>query len=85
MSPFIVEAVMPFLAMMGLGGMVLVGMKLRYQHLQRIKGGGSSAEDVKRLAETVDGLRDEVRLMREEMLSINDRVEFTEKLLERPR
>ena len=29
-------------------------------------------------------LRDEVRLMREEVLSINDRVEFTERLLERP-
>lgn len=85
MSPFLVETIMPFLAMMGLGGMVLIGMKLRYQHLQRLKGGGSSDEDVKRLAETVDGLRDEVRLMREEMLSINDRVEFTEKLLERPR
>ncbi|HSG80866.1 MAG TPA: hypothetical protein VLC48_01345 [Gemmatimonadota bacterium] len=85
MSPFLVETIMPFLAMMGLGGMVLIGMKLRYQHLQRLKGGGSSAEDVQRIAESVDSLKDEVRLMREEMLSINDRVEFTEKLLERPR
>ena len=79
------DIIMPFLGMMGLGGMILVGMKLRYQHLQRIKGGGMSDEDVKRIAEAMESLRDEVRLMREEVLSINERVEFTEKLLEKPR
>jgi hypothetical protein len=40
---------------------------------------------VRQLAEVVKDLRDEFRLMREEVLSINDRVEFTERLLERPR
>jgi hypothetical protein len=65
--------------------MVLIGMKLRYQHLQRLKQAGSSPEEVERLTEAVDSLRDEIRIMREEVLSINDRVEFTERLLERPR
>jgi len=35
--------------------------------------------------EAVNALRDEVGLMREEVLSINERVEFTERLLERPK
>ncbi len=79
------EMIVPFFALMGFGGFILFGMKLRYNHLQRIKSGGSSEEEIKQLAEAVGDLRDEVRLMREEVLSINDRVEFTERLLERPR
>ena len=79
------EMIIPFFGMMGIGGMVLIGMKLRYQHLQRLKQAGSSPEEVERLTEAVDSLRDEIRIMREEVLSINDRVEFTERLLERPR
>ena len=81
----VLEMIIPFFGMMGIGGMVLIGMKLRYQHLQRLKQAGSSPEEVERLTEAVDSLRDEIRIMREEVLSINDRVEFTERLLERPR
>ena len=59
------EMVIPFMTLMGLGGMVLIGMRLRYEHLRHIKrGGGASEDEVKQLAEAVDGLRDEVRLMR---------------------
>lgn len=81
----VLDMIIPFSALLGIGGMILVGMKLRYQHLQRIKSGGGSEEEVKQLAEAVDSLRAEVRLMHEEVLSIGDRVEFTERLLERPR
>jgi len=81
----LVTEIVPFFVLMGIGGMVLMGMRLRYQHLQRLKQGGSAPEEVERLTEAVDSMRDEVRLMREEVLSINERVEFTERLLERPR
>ena len=81
----VLEMIIPFFGMMGIGGMVLIGMKLRYQHLQRLKQAGSSPEEVERLTEAVDSLRDEIRIMREEVLSINDRVEFTERLRARPR
>ena len=84
MNP-VLEVIIPFFGMMGIGGMVLIGMKLRYQHLQRLKQAGSSPEEVERLTEAVDSLHDEIRIMREEVLSINDRVEFTERLLERPK
>jgi hypothetical protein len=79
------EMLIPFSAMIGIGGMVLIGMKLRYQHLQSLKQGGSSSQEVERLTEAVHSLHDEIRIMREEVLSINERVEFTERLLERPR
>ena len=81
----VLEMIIPFLGMMGIGGMVLIGMKLRYTHVQRLKQAGSSPEEVERLTEAVDSLHDEIRIMREEVLSINDRVEFTERLLERPK
>jgi hypothetical protein len=81
----VLEMIIPFFGAIGIGGMVLIGMKLRYQHLQRLKQGGSSPEEVQRLTEAVNSLRDEILIMREEVLSINDRVEFTERLLERPR
>ncbi len=81
----VLEMIIPFLGMMGIGGMVLIGMRLRYTHLQRLKRGAGSPEEMARLTEAVDSLRDEIRIMREEVLSINDRVEFTERLLERPR
>jgi hypothetical protein len=81
----VLEMIIPFLGMMGIGGMVLIGMRLRYTHLQRLKRGAGAPEGMARLTEAVDSLRDEIRIMREEVLSINDRVEFTERLLERPR
>ncbi|KPK60212.1 MAG: hypothetical protein AMS21_09595, partial [Gemmatimonas sp. SG8_38_2] len=81
----LVTEIVPFFVLMGIGGMVLMGMRLRYQHLQRLKQGGSPSEEVERLTEAVSSLRDDVRLMREEVLSINERVEFTERLLERPK
>jgi hypothetical protein len=81
----ILEIILPFLGMMGIGGVVLIGMRLRYEHLQRLKQGGGPPEDVERLTEAVNSLHDDVRLMREEILSINERVEFTERLLERPK
>lgn len=85
MPPDLVEAIAPLVAMLSLGGLILAGMKLRYDHIRRLKQGGSSPEEVERLTEVVNALRDDVRLMREEMLSINDRVEFTERLLEQPK
>jgi hypothetical protein len=40
---------------------------------------------VERLAEAVDTMRDEVRVLRDGFLELHERVEFTERLLERPK
>lgn len=85
MSPEIVELLAPVLAFATLGGAILIGMKLRYTHLQRIRGSGTAQEDVERLADAVDRLHGEVGLLRDQFLELNERVEFTERLLERPK
>ncbi len=79
------EILAPFFALIGFGGAVLIGMKMRYRHLERTRLGGGAQEDVKRLADTVDSLRAEVGLLRDGFLELNERVEFTERLLERPK
>lgn len=86
MSPELVEILAPPLAIISLGGLILIGMKIRYSHIQRTRVQGSAEQqDVERLAAAVDTLQDELRLVRDEMLQLNERVEFTERLLERPR
>ena len=60
-------------------------MKMRYTHLQRTRLSGTAQQDVERLADAVDAVRDEVRILREDFLELHERVEFTERLLERPK
>jgi hypothetical protein len=72
MSPDVVEFLAPVLALLGLGSFVLIGMKLRYNHLRDTKHAPRS-EEVERLAESVDLLHDQVRL------------DFTERVLTRGR
>jgi hypothetical protein len=77
MSPDVVEFLAPVLALLGLGSFVLIGMKLRYNHLRDTKHAPRS-EEVERLAESVDLLHDQVRVLRDEL-------DFTERVLTRGR
>jgi hypothetical protein len=65
--------------------MILIGMKLRYTHKERTRLGGTSQKDVEQLTDTVKGLRDEVQVLRDGFLELHERVEFAERLLERPK
>ncbi len=85
MGPEIIELLAPISAFAVLGGSVLIGMKMRYTHIQRTRLGGSAQQDVERLTEAVDNLSAQVGLLRDQFLELNERVEFTERLLERPR
>ncbi len=82
MSPDVVELIAPVLALTGVGAMVLIGMKMRYTHLQRTRHGGGG-EDVARLTENVETLREEVRMLRGEYLELHERVDFAERVLTR--
>ncbi len=84
MTPEILELLAPVLAFISFGGAILIGMKMRYTHIQRTRG-ISSPQDVEQLTEAVKTLHDDMRLLHEEVLALNERVEFTERLLERPR
>jgi hypothetical protein len=81
MDPILAETIAPFLAIFGVGTMVLIGMKLRYSHQARIAGRSGSSEDAERLNGTVGDLIDEVHLLREGLADLNERMEFTERML----
>lgn len=83
MSPEIAEAIGPFLAMIGLGTMILIGMKLRYNHIQRTRFGHGADQERERLREDVDAVRDEVRALRDDFAELYERVDFAERLLTR--
>ena len=52
-------------------------MKMRYTNLQRTRVSGGAQQDVERLADALDSLRDEVRLVHDKFVGLNERVEFT--------
>jgi hypothetical protein len=68
-----------FGGIVGIGGIILVGQRMQYRHLQ----GGTGPEEG--MADALDSLRDEVRLLHDEVAQLNERVEFTERLLSAPR
>lgn len=80
MPPEVIEAIGPLIAILGIGTMTLIGMKMRLNariELQKGKGG----EDVDRLADLVEGLHDDLRAVREEVAELHERVDFAERLL----
>jgi hypothetical protein len=80
-DPAIAEVVGPIFAILGLGSMILIGIKMRYTHLQRMKQHQVGGEDLERLAEGVSNLREDVRQLREEYVELYERVDFAERVL----
>ena len=78
----IAELVVPLIAVILLGGMGLAGFKSWLTYRARKMGSIDSA-DVEQLAEAVDNLRQQAELMREDFSELNERVEFTERMLSR--
>jgi hypothetical protein len=83
MDPAVVEVLGPVAALTGIGAMILIGMKMRYSHLRHTKLAKGGGQEVEQLTEAVDSLRDEVRELREGMVDLYERVEFTERMLTR--
>ncbi len=67
------------------GGFTLLIMKMRYRHLEDKRVSGGAQQEGEHLADSVDNLRAEFELLRNEFLELNERVDFTERLLERPK
>ena len=86
MPPEIIEAIGPVLAIISIGTMILVGMKMRLSAKVQLQQ-GSKGEDMERLADAVDGLHEEVRMLREEYGELHERMDFAERMLSsgRPR
>ena len=80
MPPEIVEAIAPLIVVTSIGIMILVGMKMRLSAKVQLQA-GSKSEDVERLADAVDGLHEEVRMLREEYTELHERMDFAERML----
>ncbi len=79
MTPDAIEALAALTGMTSIGILVLVGLKMRFNHTFRMRE--TPAGENERLTEAVEQLQDEVRLMREEFVDLHDRVDFTERML----
>jgi uncharacterized protein YlxW (UPF0749 family) len=80
MPPEVLEMIAPLIAIIGVGTMVLIGMKMRLSAKVQLQQ-GSKKEDVERLADAVDALHDEVRMLREEHAELQERMDFAERML----
>ena len=83
MDPGMVAIFIPIIALSGVT--ILIGLKMRYDHIRETRLSGGSDGEVERLAETVDSLRSEIALLQDEHHRLNERVDFTERLLEGPK
>ena len=79
MTPDAIEALAAIAGMTSLGILVLVGIKMRFNHKLRMREMPTGENE--RLTEAVEQLQDEVRLMREEFTDLHERVDFTERIL----
>ena len=82
MPPEIVEPIAALIAIMGLGTMFLIGMKMRLSAKAKLQQ-GSKGEEVDRLTDAVEGLAEEVRMLRDEYGELHERVDFAERILAR--
>ena len=81
MDPVLLGIVIPSIG----GVFTLIGMKMHYSHMRDKRRSGSSQQEGEHLADAVDDLRAEFGLLRDEVEKLNERVDFTERLLERPK
>ncbi len=80
MPPQIIEVIGPVMVLTTLGTIFLIGMKMRLSANVQLQE-GSKSEDVERLADPVDGLHEEVRMLREEYVELHERMDFAERRL----
>lgn len=85
MDPAIVEGIMAVTAMLGLGTIVLIGMKMRFDHKAKMLQQPKSAEEIDRLVDALDSMYDQTRALREEVGELQERLDFHERLLTQPK
>ncbi len=87
MDPGMVGVFIPVLALGG--GFALVALKMTLSHIREAREhnhvGAGAQQEVERLVGAVDELSAEVESLRGECRELNERVDFTERLLEPPK
>lgn len=85
MEPALIEGIMAVTAMLGLGTFVLIGMKMRFNHKAKMLEQPKGAEDLERLTDAMDSIYDQARALREDLGELQERLDFHERLLTRPK
>ncbi len=85
MPPEIFEGVMAIFAMLSIGGIVLAGMKMQYHYKSKMLDQPKNTEDVERLVDAMDSMYEQTRSLREEIAELQERLDFHERMLARPR
>jgi chaperonin cofactor prefoldin len=70
--------------LLGIGGIILAGQRMQYRHKERLVS-QTDPEAVKQLREVVQDLQEEVRSLQDSSSDFDARLEFTERLLSKPR
>lgn len=78
MDPAVAEPIAALLATFALGIMVLIGTKIRYDAKLRMRG---DREGDGELHDAITELHREVRQLREKHLELQERLDFTERVL----
>jgi hypothetical protein len=81
MSTSQIEILATLIGFLGAGTFLLIGLRMFLTHRARRLSGGGATE----LTETLEGLRDDVRSLRDEMGDLHERVDFAERLLAQQR
>ncbi len=76
----IIDVIAPVMVLTTIGTIFLIGMKMRLSANVQLQEGSKSG-DVERLADAVDGLHEEVRMLREEYAELHERMDFAERML----
>jgi hypothetical protein len=84
MSPEIVNDIAPVVAFIAFGFFVLTGMKLWLSHRRAMRQEASSPE-LDQVLEEVAALREELRTMRGGLVELEERMDFTERVLAKPK
>jgi predicted nucleic acid-binding Zn-ribbon protein len=85
MDPNIIEPIMAVFGMLSIGSLVLIGMKMRYQYKSKMLEQPKSAEEIERLADAMDSMYEQTRALREDIGELQERLDFHERLLTRPK
>lgn len=80
MPPQIIEVIGPLIAMGMIGTMVLLGYKM-HLNAKVQTGRKDGGQDVRPLADTVEELQEQVRVLREDTAELQERMDFAERLL----
>jgi len=81
MTQELLNTIAPLIALLSLGTFGLIGMRMWLN--SKAKRSSLGADAVERLGDALDGLHDQVRMMREDLGELHERVDFAERLLAR--